>query len=227
MPRTGFEICNHTCGCTPGSKRPQALKNCMIFQKEGSSGRRHAKSATKHPNCTAQCPVHGPNGILTRDPTDEEWQQWAAHLTQAYAHRADLVAMIPQSPSIHTVNTDPSKYCQVISTTSSLKSLRNSTSQLGPELPFYPRQRLSPPELLPLANHLPPGLKRKRLPGQKLAVYVVHPTGTCHNEMSTQTSQHVSCPRLLSLSMQHVYTIPESPYHYFTQQYVSQKKPQM
>jgi len=81
------------------------LENCVIFQKEGSSGWRHAKSATKHPNCFIECPAQGLQGILTRDPMVEEWEKWAPQLAQAYAHRPDLLASIP--PLQKMVNKDP------------------------------------------------------------------------------------------------------------------------
>jgi hypothetical protein len=100
MPRTGFETCNHTCGCILHSNRPHPLEHCIIFLKEGSSARCHAKSAMKHPNCFAGCPAQGLNSVLTRDPTVEEWEQWATRLAQAYAHRPDLLAAIPSTPKM-------------------------------------------------------------------------------------------------------------------------------
>jgi hypothetical protein len=227
MTRKAFEICNHTCGCILGSKRPHPLRDCMIFQKEGSSGRRHSKSAAKHPNCLAQCPAHGPNGIFTRDPTMEEWERWAPHLSQAYAHRPDLLAMIPLS-LVQKVNHAPFKFCKAFSITDFLKSLRICSRQTCPQLPFSPTQRLVSCETLPSTNHLPPGLKRKKLPGQ-MAIYVVHPSRGWHPAMSTQPFRWVSVPRLLTsflntLYPQHMQSLPGSPNHSFTPKYVSQQK---
>lgn len=117
MPRAGFEICNHTCGCTLRPKRPDPLGDCVIFQKEGSSGRRHARSTKKHPNCSVGCPAHGSTALLTRDPTMAEWYVWAAPLAQFYAHRRDLLAVIPPLCLPHTVNNSFSNH-ETISTSS-------------------------------------------------------------------------------------------------------------
>ena|SRR6516164_6858628 len=136
MARTGFEICNHTCGCIPPAKRPHPIEGCTIFQKEGSSCRRHAKSRRKHPRCTEQCPAHSIGGKLTREPTSQEWLKWAADLRQVYADRPDLLATIPLLPTESITGSSPNSRC---------------SEPLGNKLSAVHEQQ----------QHLPPNLRRK------------------------------------------------------------------
>jgi hypothetical protein len=190
MPRQGFEICNHTCGCIQPSRRPHPIEKCTIFQKEGSSGRRHAKSSQKHPNCRAQCPAYGSKGILTREPTSQEWSKWAAHIAQAYSHRHDLLSAIPPL------------------------ACAPHSERSWPTAPSNPLNSIHKPSSNYI-NRLPPGLRRKTLPsrGHGSVIYVAAPA-SCSLRLMMHLPNSVAAV-LKEVYPEQVQDAPDVPDHYF------------
>ena len=88
---TGYEICNHTC------RQEECISRATktpLWNKEGNSATRHAQTATRHPNCTTDCPANGagPNPVYVRDATEAELAQWASKLGHSIQTAASSAA---------------------------------------------------------------------------------------------------------------------------------------
>jgi hypothetical protein len=197
MPRNGFEICNHTCGCIELVKRPDSMKECTIFQKEGSSGRRHAKSSRNHPHCTAQCPAYR-GGILTREPTPQEWLKWTPCLVQAFSHRPDLLTTIPTFASTPSSQNFPRAHPLKLSQDPSNATHKDKD------------------------NRLPPNIRRKKPHGQRFrsAIYIVDPASSHFRPILLPKSLEMTLRKLCPPPIRDV---PNCPNYYLTPESVSKE----